>query len=249
MARKLRVENWTNESTSPEYLLKLAHRSLSPRKIDMIAAMGCRTVEHHFKGSVSFDIVQLLLSRANHDIDDTAFQKKVEDFKSLSAPIYTHFFRVQAPVQYSAYDAAVLAASAAISTERKSTLELLLGWISNCRDDGTNDTLNGYNRRNRHQFCAILREIVPAPDHEWNVLAPSHGGGLNQPDGRSVRLDDNAVSLARTIHVKQAYEMMPILADALEESGITDPTMLHHCREEREHMPGCWVVDLVLGHQ
>jgi hypothetical protein len=39
------------------------------------------------------------------------------------------------------------------------------------------------------------------------------------------------------------------LADALEEAGCTDADMLAHCRGERPHVRGCWVVDLVLGKE
>jgi hypothetical protein len=40
--------------------------------------------------------------------------------------------------------------------------------------------------------------------------------------------------------------LLPILADALEEAGCTDPEILGHCRGEEEHVRGCWVVDLIL---
>jgi hypothetical protein len=38
-----------------------------------------------------------------------------------------------------------------------------------------------------------------------------------------------------------------VLANALEESGCTNPDILGHCRSGGEHVRGCWVVDLVLG--
>jgi hypothetical protein len=38
-----------------------------------------------------------------------------------------------------------------------------------------------------------------------------------------------------------------ILADALEEAGCTDTTILSHCRGPETHIRGCWVVDLLLG--
>ena len=144
--------------------------------------------------------------------------------------------------------AAVYVAIAGFNTIRES-LTVIIYYISRCYDEALEPGQTKLNKQNRKQLCKILREVVPAPDHEWHILSPSQGGGLNQPDGRTVRLDDNAVSLAASIDARQAFELMPILADALEESGITDATMLQHCREDREHMPGCWVLDLVLGRQ
>jgi hypothetical protein len=57
----------------------------------------------------------------------------------------------------------------------------------------------------------------------------------------------SAVELARTIYQNRAFERMPELAGALEEAGCTDPDILGHCRGPREHVRGCWVVDLLLG--
>ena len=43
------------------------------------------------------------------------------------------------------------------------------------------------------------------------------------------------------------HDLMPILADALEESGCDDAEVLDHCRGPGPHVRGCWVADLVLG--
>lgn len=55
------------------------------------------------------------------------------------------------------------------------------------------------------------------------------------------------VALARGIYDERAYDRMPILADALEDSGCDSDEILTHCREDQPHVRGCWVVDLVLG--
>jgi hypothetical protein len=56
-----------------------------------------------------------------------------------------------------------------------------------------------------------------------------------------------AVGLARAVYAERAFDRLPILADALEESGCDDEWMLKHCREDAVHARGCWVVDRVLG--
>ena len=44
------------------------------------------------------------------------------------------------------------------------------------------------------------------------------------------------------------FHAMPILADALQDAGCEDATILGHCRDENNlHVRGCWVVDLILG--
>ncbi|HEY7159580.1 MAG TPA: hypothetical protein VH575_36875 [Gemmataceae bacterium] len=59
--------------------------------------------------------------------------------------------------------------------------------------------------------------------------------------------DGLLVSMARQMYDSRDFTDMPILADALEEAGCTDQDILGHCRSGREHVRGCWVVDLVLG--
>ena len=41
---------------------------------------------------------------------------------------------------------------------------------------------------------------------------------------------------------------LAVLADALEEAGISDGDMLRHCRQsEQIHVRGCWVLDRLLA--
>jgi hypothetical protein len=53
--------------------------------------------------------------------------------------------------------------------------------------------------------------------------------------------------LARSIDAGLAFDRMPALADALEQAGCTDETILDHCRSGTDHVRGCWVVDGLLG--
>ena len=55
--------------------------------------------------------------------------------------------------------------------------------------------------------------------------------------------------LARSIYEDRRFTDLPILADALEEAGCTDPGILGHCRSGGEHVRGCWCLDLVLNKE
>ena len=55
------------------------------------------------------------------------------------------------------------------------------------------------------------------------------------------------IKLAETIYDEEAFDRLPILADALEDAGCTDPAILDHCRKPGVHTRGCWVVDCILG--
>ena len=61
-------------------------------------------------------------------------------------------------------------------------------------------------------------------------------------------LTSTVIGIAESIDRHAQYHNMPILADALEDAGCDNSDILTHCREDRFHARGCWVLDLLLGH-
>ena len=91
---------------------------------------------------------------------------------------------------------------------------------------------------------AIRRESLEdkiLPEIQGPSPLPSLDPGILSLADQSVRL------LARSIYDQSEFEQMPILADALEEAGCLDPRVLHHCRSEKYHVRGCWLLDAILG--
>jgi hypothetical protein len=60
-------------------------------------------------------------------------------------------------------------------------------------------------------------------------------------DGGAVR------QMAEAIYDEQAFDRLPILADALEDAGCVDADLLGHLRGPGPHVRGCWAIDLILG--
>lgn len=60
-------------------------------------------------------------------------------------------------------------------------------------------------------------------------------------------LTSTVLGLAEGISADGAFERLPILADALEVAGCDHPAVLKHCRGRIPHIPGRWVIDLLLG--
>jgi hypothetical protein len=85
----------------------------------------------------------------------------------------------------------------------------------------------------RPRHAALLRDIIGNPFRTVTIA----------PGWRT----SNVAALAQGIYEERAFERMPILADALEEAGCTEATILDHCRQLAEHVRGCWVVDFLLG--
>lgn len=59
--------------------------------------------------------------------------------------------------------------------------------------------------------------------------------------------DSAALRLAQEIRDKESFDVLPILADALEEAGCPNTEILTHCRAPGKHKHCCWVVELLLG--
>lgn len=72
-----------------------------------------------------------------------------------------------------------------------------------------------------------------------NPFAPTH----TSPSW----LDQRVRHLALVIYEQRAFMQMPELADALQDAGCTDDEVLNHCRAPISHVPGCWVLDRLLG--
>ena len=70
---------------------------------------------------------------------------------------------------------------------------------------------------------------------------------LGQSGRRAGLLEEIRVSLARQMYEARDFSAMQILADALQDAGCDNEDVPNHCRNERVHVRGCWVVDLILG--
>jgi hypothetical protein len=53
--------------------------------------------------------------------------------------------------------------------------------------------------------------------------------------------------LAQAIDDHEAFDRLPILADALEEAGCASAAILDHCRKPARHYRRCWVIDCLRG--
>jgi hypothetical protein len=62
-------------------------------------------------------------------------------------------------------------------------------------------------------------------------------------------LTTTVIALSQGIDNEQAFDRLPILADALQDAGCDNADILDHCRGPWPHVRGCWVVDLVLGKE
>ena len=133
----------------------------------------------------------------------------------------------------------------------KSVVAWTWGWF-------LNDLIEELERSNfdlNREGELTLKSPRPPHDNFCNIIsrwAKSKNGGrrplstLNTaPDasffGAGVR------KLAQGIAEDEAFDRLPILADALEEASCTDTDILTHLRGPGPHYRGCHVVDLLLN--
>jgi hypothetical protein len=116
----------------------------------------------------------------------------------------------------------------------------------------------------RAAYYAVVDDARLAAEHasfrarpaDWDVrqaawLRDLLGGQGRPPGLDSVRAWNGGcvVKLARAVYQERRFQDLPVLADALEEAGCTDTEILTHCRQPGDHVPGCWLVDLLLGKE
>ena len=85
------------------------------------------------------------------------------------------------------------------------------------------------------EYAMFLRDIFGNPFRPVTLL----------PEWRT----STVLALATGIYEEKAFDRMPILADALQDSGCTNEDILNHCRSETVHTRGCWCVDLLLSKE
>ena len=108
---------------------------------------------------------------------------------------------------------------------------------SSVQDDGTISfpeisLIDIHNTSEANDRVNFIRDLFGNPFSKGNITTHD--------------FDRQVLNLTQTIYQTRAFDRMPILADALEESGCLSNEVLKHCREGVPHVRGCWVLDLIL---
>jgi hypothetical protein len=80
-----------------------------------------------------------------------------------------------------------------------------------------------------------------------NLLRDIIGNPFHPAGFDSTWRTPTTLRLAQAIYDERCFDRMPELADELQRAGCQDLALLDHCRKVREHVRGCWALDLVLG--
>ncbi len=91
-------------------------------------------------------------------------------------------------------------------------------------------------------------EWVPTALHSVRLLHEVYGHPYAFAPFRADWRTDNVMTLARNMYERREFSAMSILADALQDAGCDDHKILKHCRQVRQHIRGCWVLDQILNY-
>jgi hypothetical protein len=93
----------------------------------------------------------------------------------------------------------------------------------------------------------IACAVVPQADLLRDLFGPLPFRPVTLPPSVLAWNDGCVVKLAAGIYQDRDFssERMGVLADALEEAGLTDEVVLEHLRGPGPHVRGCWAVDLL----
>jgi hypothetical protein len=83
------------------------------------------------------------------------------------------------------------------------------------------------------EFADAFRDVAGNPFRPVTI----------QPEWRC----DTVTTLVSAIATHGMYDLLPIVADLLEDAGCTESELLDHCRGPGPHVRGCWAVELLNG--
>ena len=84
-----------------------------------------------------------------------------------------------------------------------------------------------------------------APVSEWWCRFPTRRSLVARPEW--LEWSKGAIpKLAREIYDGEEFDRLPLLADALQEAGCHEPTILDHLRGGGPHWRGCWVLEALM---
>jgi hypothetical protein len=229
-------------STNPNAMLRHVGAKASARKLRLLAVACCRRVPEYFADDQFARLVDLVERQAEGEASHEEWQWGVRTAHELTVP-------PAADAPDSVREAVVRALLGLVSSPPVEGADRVLGWTAAVavRAAGAGRSLAAERTATRQQ-ADLLREVFGNPFLERTVVPAwmSTGGSAIFPNWM-IRVSETAKALADGVQADQAFERLPILADALEEAGCTDTDLLAHLREPGHHVRGCWALDLVLG--
>ncbi|AMV27472.1 hypothetical protein VT84_23935 [Gemmata sp. SH-PL17] len=218
--------------TDPVPMFKVIWRNISERKLRLFTCACCRRIWHLLSERLTRPAVKL----AERFADGAGTES---DWDRVYSALISHASENpdREPLQVNA------ALGATCSYLRRDYPRIITnGLRSACRAAAT---LDPETRAPKFAFpseAQLDHEAARQADLLRDVFGNPFRPVPCAPDWRT----STVMALAHGIYEERAFDRMPILADALQDAGCDNDTVLDHCRGEGPHVRGCWVVDLIM---
>lgn len=224
---------------------------VSDRKLRLFATACCRRIWHRLSDMRSQNAIEV----AEQYVDGRRSEKTRNEASHVAYALVDP--REEPPL--GEFGSAALAAFWAIEGDAIEAADAVRDviWFETHSASSVKRSEKAFNAQEEEQElqCHLLRCIFGNP---FRSLPPKQGKKQWKEKLRTwLHWHDATVpKLAQAIYDERELPSghldaarLAILADALEEAGCTDQTILEHCRGPAPHVRGCWVVDLLLGKE
>jgi hypothetical protein len=193
--------------------------SLSPRRRRLLAAAACRTLQEWIDAPAVEAALQTIETFADTGKTRAALKRVRKSIELLRAERSTQ--RDRAELAFALFVVQVAASENAYGGTVLEALRCLppLLWSEGDADPTA-----------RLRLYPAIADITGAPATSFS------------PAWRT----SSVIELAGSIYASRDFSAMPILADALQDSGCDNTDILHHCRQGGTHVRGCWLLDWIL---
>ena len=226
--------DWLFHCKQPLSMLDRVVRGTSTRKLQLISSAACGLLNDLRTRPDLWHAVEVLARYADGSASEHEFVEARANVTKLE-------LSDTGDATWEAVDASLY------SVPQVGTRYVLGRVVSRLTDAAVDGQHRVASDRAKVRVCDILREVIGNPFRDYLAVPSWQGGGVIQPDGRTVLFTDAVKGLADAVHVTGDFGRLPILADALEEAGVTDEALLAHCRDGGPHLRGCWALDVVRG--
>jgi hypothetical protein len=206
--------------TEPQPMLDFLRGKASDRKLRLFACACCRRIPGYLESEPDHRGLELTES----DVDGLAAD---EDFASLPYGVWDIRWYTRA-----GWDAIYRAMHAYFSEV----------WVSQNLHAATEQVKAQARRQSHAELAVLLCELFGNPFRPATL-------NLAWQTAQVVALAQAAYDERELPSGTLDPVRLAVLADALEEAGCTDKTILDHLRGPGPHVRGCWVIDLLLGKE
>jgi hypothetical protein len=229
-------EEWLSEP-GPRPMVDYLVGRVSERKLRLYAAAAVRRIWHLLRDERSRNAVEMVERYADGFATNAELFEAFLDARQVVHDQVVHHIAQNTSEGYAAL-AARLAAEEDFShaSEAAGNAEMAVGSLAGQGHASPHEAWMKAACAEMDGQLALIRCLFGNPFHP----VACDPAWLAWKDGTLPRL-------AESIYQDRSWDLMPILADALEEAGCQEERILAHCRGPGPHARGCFMLDLLLG--